>query len=350
MSSVIHGSVTNEELTTLGIERAAILDLSSNLHPLGPDARVIEAMANAEVDRYPDPGSEPLRSAIALHEGLRPNQVLVTSGATDAIHLVLRALLAPDDICALFPPTFGEYEAAARLAGARVRHEQSAPPAFAPNVQLQPAALAVLCNPNNPTGVYLDRDAVEHLVTSLRGTLVLDVAYDAFVEQPWDTEELHRDGLPVLIIHSLTKLHSIPGLRLGYVTGPAGLLSRIATFQHAWSVGAPAIAAGQVALALEDERRAELPLIHQTLGQLRATLEAVGIECAPSRANFLLARVGDAPTFRGRLLREHTIVVRDCTSFGLPEWVRIAVPPASEATRVFEGLQATLDAGAGALG
>ena len=336
--SVAHGSVTDRELAALGLERAAVLDLSSNLHPEGPDPRVLEAMRAADVGRYPDPDAEPLRTALARLEGLGADEVLVTPGATAAIHLVLRVMAKPGASCALFPPTFGEYEAAARLAGAAIREQPSEGPAFKLPDRVAPASIGVLCNPNNPTGVYLTRSEVERVVDELGGVLVLDVAYDAFVEEPWDADQLHRDGWPVVVIHSVTKLHAIPGLRLGYVTGAPEVIARLAAAQPSWSVGAPAVAAGLAAVEVDAERRLATREARCAVSALRGTLEAVGVSCAPSRANFLLAEVGDGAAVRSALIAAAGIVVRDCASFGLPGWIRVAAPPAAEIGRVSRAL------------
>jgi threonine-phosphate decarboxylase len=336
--SVTHGSVTDRELAALGLERADVLDLSSNLHPAGPDPRVLDAMRAADIGLYPEPDGEPLRAALARLEGLTTDEVLVTPGATAAIHLALRVTVEPGASCALFPPTFGEYEAAARLAGATIREQATEGPAFELPDRVAPASIGVLCNPNNPTGVYLTRAEVERVVDGLGGALVLDVAYDAFVEDPWDADQLHRDGLPVVVIHSLTKLHAIPGLRLGYVTGAPELIARLGAAQPSWSVGAPAIAAGLAAVELDAERRLATGEARRALEVLRDALEQSGVSCAPSRANFLLAEVGDGAAVRSELIAEAGIVVRDCASFGLPGWIRVAAPSPAEIERVSRAL------------
>lgn len=342
MPSVVHGSVTDEELASLGLARSEVLDLSSNLHPAGPSPEVLAAFRGADVSHYPEPRAEPLRTRLAEHHGLDTNQVLVTAGATAAIHLAVRALLGPGDTCGLFPPTFGEYEAAARLASATVVEQRLDSPTFDLSVTVEWADLGVLCNPNNPTGAYLDRSEVERLIGQLGGPLLLDVAYDAFVDDPWDADALVRAGAPVLVVHSMTKLHAIPGLRLGYVTGPASLIATLEAAQPSWSVGAPALAAGVEALCQDAARRAALANLGAARADLRGVFERAGIECAPSEANFILARVGAAPEFRARLLAASGIVVRDATSFGLPDWIRVAFPSGVELPRVAAALEAAL--------
>jgi histidinol-phosphate/aromatic aminotransferase/cobyric acid decarboxylase-like protein len=188
-----------------------------------------------------------------------------------------------------------------------------------------PAALAVLCNPNNPTGRYLDRAMVEVIASRVR-MLALDVASDSFVAGAWHADALVEAGMPVLVVHSLTKLHAAPGLRLGYVTGPEPQIARLASLQPAWSIGATELAAGAAMLATEAAQRAAALAAAATRAELAAGLRAHGLNVVEGSANFLLLDVGAARPFRERLLR-HGFAVRDCSSFGLPAWVRIATPP-----------------------
>lgn len=326
---VVHGGLDPAELEALDLEAAAVRDLSANLHPRGPHPQVLAAAASADVTRYPHPQAGPLRDALAARAGLPPAQVLVTAGSTAAIHLAARALLQPGERCHIFPPTFGEYEAAIRAAGGRVTAHRAEPPLFQPALAVPPAPLAMLCNPNNPTGVYLDRPTVETLLDRLGGVLLLDVAYDPFVasaEGAWEADELVRAGAPVLVVHSMTKLHAIPGLRLGYVAGPEVLIERLRALHHSWAVGAPALAAGLAALCVDAQQRATAAEVALTRSAIARGLRAAGLTVVEGSANFLLVRVGAATAFRSALL-PLGFAVRDCTSFGLPQWVRVAVPP-----------------------
>jgi histidinol-phosphate/aromatic aminotransferase/cobyric acid decarboxylase-like protein len=328
---VVHGGLQAAELAALGIAPSSVLDLSASLNPRGPHASVIVAAVEADLRRYPPAHAEPLRDALAARAGLDPTQVLVTPGATAAIHLAARAFLGEGDACRLFPPTFGEYAAAARAAGARVIEstvEEMLQPASVTGAS-PPVPLTVLCNPNNPTGDYLERAQVEAMLVGIAaegGTLLLDVAYDPFVLDAWDADDLVRAGAPVLVLHSMTKLHAVPGIRLGYVTGAPALVQRVAALQHSWAVGSTAINAGLAAVRVEDQQRLAVLEVTRSREELTAALRAAGIEVRDSRANFFLVRVGHAADFRVRLLRRG-FAVRDCTSFGLPAWVRVAVPP-----------------------
>ena len=340
--NVIHGGLDEGELRSLGIDPASVLDLSANLHPAGPSEAVLAAARAARFDRYPPADAGALRDAIARHEGIPTASVLPTPGATAAIHLIARAFLRPDDRAAILEPAFGEYRAATEATGGCIEAVPLAPPAFTPPRALPDATLTFIANPNNPTGSYLERPELERWLSPSR-LLVVDAAYEAFVPGGWDAVDLVRDGANVAVVRSMTKLHAIPGIRLGYVVGPAEVIARLERLQPSWSLDAVAHAAGPVALAEHPRRVEQLTATWAARDRLRAALEGAGLELGPSRANFLLVRVGDAAAARSALLALG-ILVRDCASFGLPEWIRVAVPRVEDEPPVREALLAVLGA------
>lgn len=327
MSGVMHGGASDLELQAHGLRAEDVLDLSANLHPDGPDPAVVEAARAAALGRYPHPEAHPLRDAIAAAHGLDPALVLPTPGATAALHLIARALLRPGDRAAVVAPAFGEYAAAVRQAGAAVVEVPSGAPGFTLDVVSLPrVALTFLCVPDNPTGRDLTREEVVRAVEATEGTVVLDAAYEPFTDRAPFASDLARVNANVVAVHSMTKLHAIPGLRLGYIVAVPPLIALLAPLQHAWSLDAPAVAAGVVAAGQHEARRERLASMRVTREWLRAYWEGQGLAVASGAANFLLVRTGTATPVRQALLARR-IVVRDASSFGLPDWIRIAIPP-----------------------
>ena len=345
MSAVFHGGVQPEELRALGLDPSSMVDLSANLHPAGPDPRVLAAARTATLDRYPPADAGPLREAIAHASALDPACILVTPGATAAIHLLARAFLREGERCAILGPTFGEYAAAARAAGATPIEVRATAPGFDPPVEeerIGGAALTVLCNPNNPTGRYLGRDDIERLAARSR-LLVLDVAYADFVRDAWDANALVNEHA-VAVVHSMTKLHAIPGLRLGYIVAAPEIITRVAALQPSWSIDAASQAAGLVAVEQHEVRRTALGMLPQMRERIGAACEQAGWAVVPGQANFFLVHTGDGAATRLALLR-HGFAVRDCASFGLPEWVRIAVPAEAYADALVEAITRVAEVG-----
>ncbi|MXW26994.1 MAG: histidinol-phosphate aminotransferase family protein [Dehalococcoidia bacterium] len=346
----VHGGLDAGELRSLGLVPEQVLDFSANINPLGPSKRVREAAAAADLAAYPDRESFALRQALASRLGVAGENLVVGNGSTELIHLLARSRLRPGDACLIFSPTFGEYEAAALGAGAVV-HSFPATEADAFHWSIDAAVRAVderrpaavfLCNPNNPTGVHLGREAVERLAAAVapNALLVLDDAYAPLADCP-------RDSLPLLgrgnvaILRSMTKDHALAGVRLGYLVAQPKVVAGVRALQHPWSVNAVAQAAGLAALDDDDHVEAARGVIREAKAFLRAELDALGLAVTPSAANFLLVKVGDGAGIRAALLRRR-VAVRDCASFGLPEHIRIAVRRPEECARLVEALKEVL--------
>jgi histidinol-phosphate/aromatic aminotransferase/cobyric acid decarboxylase-like protein len=202
------------------------------------------------------------------------------------------------------------------------------------------ADLVVVGNPTNPTGVLHPAETMRSLVRP--GRLV--VVDEAFIDTvPGEAETVV--GEPgILVIRSLTKHWSIPGVRAGYVVGPADVVADLRREQSPWSVSTTASAAikacaSQAALA-ESGRRAEA--IADWRQQLIDGLDELGIPHVPSQTSFVLARLGEGGH---AALRRAGIAVRRADTFpGLDSsWVRIAVRPPEQTERLFTATRTWLD-------
>ena len=345
--TTVHGGLEAGELRSLGLRAGDVLDFSSNLNPLGTSPRVRKAAAGADLSSYPDRHSLVLREGLAARLGVETEMVAVGNGSTELIHLLARALLRPGVGSLIFTPTFGEYETAVTLAGGRAatlgasiadRFRWSIGQAVETIERTRPG-LVFLCNPNNPTGVYLPPTAVQKIQGAVgpTGLVMLDDAYVSLTDHPWDTVPLLRDG-HLAILRSMTKDHALAGVRIGYLVAEPDLIRAVRRIQPAWSVNAIAQAVGLA--ALEDDAHLEeaRKVIARSKAHLYSGLAALGVPAEDSATNFLIARVGKASRVRTSLLRRR-IAVRDCTSFGLPEYIRIAVRRPEECALLLAALE-----------
>ena len=172
--------------------------------------------------------------------------------------------------------------------------------------------------------------------------MVLDNAYVSLADYQWDSIPLLRHG-NVAVLHSMTKDHALAGFRLGYLVAAPDVIAAVRELPPAWSVNSVAQAAGLAALAVEDYVAAGRKVVQEAKAYLRRELGALGIPANPSVTNFLLTRVGDAPKERNALLRQR-IAVRDCTSFGLPQYIRIATRSPEECATLVEALKEVMEA------
>jgi len=333
-----HGALDFAELEQLDLSPEDVLDFSVSSNPYGPAPLVREALARVPLDRYPDREALALRRALAKRRDVSPQQIVAGNGASEVLLLVALAFVRPGDLACIAGPTFGEYARVVRLMGGRVQEWCVRPQrqfaldvaAFAAEVERLSPRLVFLCNPNNPTGHYVAPDEFAPLVKRAPQTLfVVDEAYLPFVRGGRSALDLRAEN--VLVVRSMTKAYALAGLRLGYAVGHERVIAALAAVRPAWNVNALAQAAGVAALADD-------PFVRQTLARLTRAketlvrrLRGLGLSPSPSAAHFFLLRVGNAASFRRALLQKG-VLVRDCTSFGLPEYVRIGTrtPPENE--------------------
>jgi len=337
----VHGGLDRGELARMGLRLDDVLDFSVNRNPFGPPPSVRAVWESVCLERYPDRECLALRSALAERHGRPMAQVWAGNGAAELIWLLGLAYLAPGDPVCIVAPTFGEYAAAGRVMGARLDRFATRPEeGFRPDVdalaaqlrELRPR-LTFLCNPNNPTGVYLERRAVEVLLAANpSGLLVLDEAYVPFVREAWDSAPLLESGR-LVVLHSMTKDYALAGLRLGYALAAEDTVEAVRQVQPPWSVNAVAQAAGLAALQESAYLRDTLARTRAAAAELAQELASLGLEIRPSATHFFLVEVGDAARTRRRLLRRG-ILVRDCASFGLPAFVRVAARRPGENKRL----------------
>ncbi|MDO8670156.1 MAG: histidinol-phosphate transaminase [Dehalococcoidia bacterium] len=343
----VHGGVNFEELERLGLRPEDVLDFSVNANPFGPPPGVREAVARSVIDRYPDPEATALRRRLAAEYGLDVDNILVTNGSVEAIWSACLAYVGPGDCVLVCSPTFGEYEIAARIAGADVmKLNASEEDGFQPDlgriVQMMASCrpkIVFLCNPNNPTGAYLAKEEIEAILSAnVSGLLVLDEAYAGFVRGHWSSIDLIERG-NLLVLHSMTKDFTLAGLRLGYALAHAGIIAPLRRVKAPWSVNAPALEAGLAALSQRQFLDNCLERIWEARDYLAQEFRRHGFPVVESRANFFIARVGDARRFRSELLTRG-YMVRDCASFGLPEYVRVSPRGMAECQRLVQALEA----------
>lgn len=331
LDSCHHGGLIRAELDGVGLAPDDVIDFSVSANPYSCPPGVTEIFDSVAIDRYPDSESTELKRAIADKHGVAVENILAGSGATEIIRLVALAYFGRGDTVMCPKPTFGEYEVACCISGADIMEQWGREEnCFAPDLDETLSLLkrngpkgVFICNPANPSGQYLSRRQVEHILeASPRSLVVLDESYTAFTEGRWDSGELLSRG-NVVIIRSMTKDYALAGLRLGYALANEEVITDLRRVCPPWNVNAIAQRAGVVALEDGEYLRNCEKKIREAKHLLMEGFSRLGYTVLPSSTNFFLVRVGDAGRFRLQLLKEG-IVVRDCASFGLPRYVRIA--------------------------
>jgi histidinol-phosphate aminotransferase len=332
-----HGSIDYAEVEMLGIAPQEILDFSANLNPFGPPPEVMQALygvsydINEAISHYPDSESRYLKRSLAERLRISSDNVLISSGSTELIRLAALAYFGNGNEALIIEPTYGEYELACRIAGASIIKQQlSARNAFLPNIdktiklikQYHPKGIFI-CNPNNPTGRYLSRTDFDRILDAGKDSLVvLDEAYVNFVDNPWSSLDM-IEGNNLLILRTMTKDYAMAGLRLGYGVAKEEIIATLRRICPPWNVNALAQKAGMASIVKEKYLEQCQARLRKAKTYLMTELSSLGLPPLPSETNFFLVEVGDASCFRRELLKRR-MLVRDCTSFGLPQYIRIA--------------------------
>lgn len=290
-------------------------DFSTNANALGPDPHMLAVLRAVDPTGYPDPTYTRVREALARWHGRDLDEVVVGAGACELIHRAVRAAAGP---VVVLEPTFGEYRYAAEVAGLPVRATTDSEQF---ERALPGAALAILCDPNSPDGRNDDIARLAAAADAADCRLLLDLAYRPLSQ--------HRPPLPAGAwqLWAPNKAHGVTGIRAGYLLAPR---TDGAALSHApsWVLSAhgtaflealPNAAAQQWVV----DTRATL---WRWRDRLVARLDDLDIAVTASTANFLLAHVGDA-TVKTASLRDAGIRVRDATSFGLPDALRLSAQP-----------------------
>ena len=296
------------------------MNFSSNIYN-GTDLGALEAYLRCRLDvvrSYPEPSAASLERMIARECGISSDEVLVTSGAVDAIYLIAQAY-RHEGSCHIEQPTFREYEDACRVFGYQERED---------------GALCWLCNPNNPTGDVLAAEEVLALAGHHR-LLIVDQSYEDYTMAPLlnPADVVSRDD--IILLHSMTKRYAVPGLRLGYVTASAQVISRLREQYRPWAINALSLEAGKW---LVEQGKTAIPDLTSYLAEtqrLRSMLNGIeGIETLDTQTNFFLCtiRQATAAQLKEYLAREHGILIRDASNFtGLtPHHFRIATQSPAE--------------------
>lgn len=327
-----------------------LLDFSASINPLGPPEVAIAAIQAglADLCHYPDPNYTELRQAIATHHGLEPDWILPGNGAAELLTWAAEDL-AQLDYTVLPVPAFSDYSRALQALDAKVRRVSVLDNRQALHTLMPHGRVGLLLNnPHNPTGQSWLRSQLVDLIERYE-LVVID---EAFMDFLGPAEEQQRSWLPELgqeryekmvVLRSLTKFYSLPGLRLGYAVGHPDRLRRWQKRRDPWSVNSLAATAG-VAI-LQDSAFAQ-----QTWGWLpdarKQLFEGLN-RCAAftphlGAANFLfVATQIPATTLQARLLQRDRLLIRDCLSF--PElgegYFRVAVRTAAENQRLINACQ-----------
>ena len=309
--------------------------LNTNESPLPPPPGWLDALTAElraiDFNRYPDRHAWALRQALADLHGVRPEQVFCANGSNEVLQSVCLAYGGPGRTVAVFEPTYALHSHIAHLTGTAVAEGQRRPDfsldldVVADVTAASQPAITFLCSPNNPTGMSEDPSTVRSVLEAAPGLVVVDEAYGQFAD--WSALSLVDDASPIVVARTFSKTWSMAGARLGYLVGPAPVVTVLERVSLPYHLDAVKQAAGRLAVSFVGEMEQRVGLIVRERQRIAAALGQLPVTAWPSQSNFILFR----PERRKgsevwQELLDRGILVRDTSSWpGLAGCLRVTV-------------------------
>lgn len=337
-----------------------IIKLASNENPLGPGplARAAMVRAAADIGLYPDGSGFSLKHALARKHGCESECITLGNGSNDVLVMLAEAFLTPDVEAVFSQFAFAVYPIAVQATGARARvapaHTEDHPMALGHDLDAmarlvnERTRLVFVANPNNPTGTWVEADALRAFVARVpqHALVVVDEAYIEYVEDPAfpDTSDWLKEFPNLVVTRTFSKAYGLAGLRVGYaLSSPqvAGFLNRV---RQAFNVNSIALAAAEAALGDREHLQRSIAVNREGMNQLNAGLDRLQVRRYPSRGNFVLIDCGRpaGPVYEGML--RQGVIVRPVGAYQLPNHLRLTIGTAAQNERMLAALAQVLSA------
>jgi histidinol-phosphate aminotransferase len=331
------------------LAKRTALRLDFNENTFGSSPRVIERLRAAtaeDMTKYPE--REPVEQIVAQHFGLQTQEVLLTNGVDEAIHLMCCAFLDAEDEALIATPSFFMYDVNIQMMTPHLKKVQADATMEFPYERFMAAItertkLIIVASPNNPTGAVVSR---EHLLAiaaaAPQAVLMVDEAYYHF-----DGSTVMNDlaAVPNLIVaRTFSKAYGLANLRIGMLAGNAGLLQYVRKVSSPYNVNGVALNALSAAMGDETYLAWYVEQVREGRRRMMTGLDKLGVPYFPSAANFVLMKIGPKHKELVTAVRAHGVLLRDrSTDPGCEGFVRITIGLEEHVTRGLEALKISLD-------
>ena len=333
-----------------------IVKLASNENPWGPSEKSLAAMraALADVWLYPDGSSHELRGEVARFHRLPPECITLGNGSNELLMFLCECLLTPRYNAVYSQYGFAIYPLVIRATGAEARAAAALPAdsamPFGHDLQAMAAAcdantrLVFIANPNNPTGTWLDNDALKRFIAAAPADtlVVLDEAYFEYARSfgVADGTEWLREFPNLVVLRTFSKAWGLAGARVGYALSHPDIADAMNRMRPAFNVNSIAQAGAQAALRDPAHMSQCVAQTRVELRYLQDQLSARQLGLVPSVANFVLVRFGAKAAALYDALLRGGVIVRPVAGYGLPEHLRISIGTRAQNQQLLQVLDA----------
>ena len=322
---------------------AAVVKLNTNENPYPPSARAVAALREIAPDslrRYPPPFADEFRESAAAVLGVDPAWILVGNGSDDLLTMLFRSVAASDRPVAFPVPTYVLYRTLAHIQDASTVEVPFDDTYGLPTDGLTSAnaALTIIASPNSPSGNRIPNAMLADVAARTRGILAIDEAYVEFASG--NALELTRRFHNVVVLRTLSKSHSLAGLRLGFAVAPPPLIAGLAKVKDSYNVDAVSAHVGAAAIRDTAHTRTNVERVCASRDRLSRALVELQYRVWPSEANFLLVRPPDGGARAiYRALRTQGILVRYFNEPMLADRLRITIGTDDHNDQLVEALR-----------
>jgi len=324
------------------------LRLDFNENTFAPSPRVIAKLQSLTAEGltvYPE--REHAEAEVAAHFGLRTDEVLLTNGVDEAIHLLACAFLEADDEVLLVTPSFFMYDVSCSMMTQKLVRVQADDSFVFPMERFLAAItpqtkLILIATPNNPTGQIVSRAQMLEICAAAPQAVVL--ADEAYFHFYGETTLDDVPAVPNLIVgRTFSKAYGLANLRLGMLAGDARLIGYVRKVASPYNVNGVALAVLPEALADEEYLAWYVAQVHAGRERVFAALKELGVRTWPSAANFVLMDIGAKHKELCDVMRKHGVLLRDrSTDPGCDGYVRITIGVEEHVTRGIAALRESL--------
>ncbi|MCG3149196.1 MAG: Histidinol-phosphate aminotransferase [Verrucomicrobiae bacterium] len=337
----MHGYVPGEQPQVPGL-----IKLNTNENPYPPAPAVLAAIRSAVDGRlrlYPDPTASGLRQKLAARYGFAADQFIAGNGCDDILNLCVRAFCGEGDRLAYCQPSYSLYPVLAEIQGAKtvaIPLDEDFQIGKLP--KLGDVRLALITQPNAPSGVFLRKPDVQRLIEAVNGVVVIDEAYVDFAGE--NCLDFVREYDNVIVARTLSKAVSFAGMRVGWAVGPIALIAALHKVRDSYNVNRLSQVGAEAALDNWAYYEANVRQVCGTRDRVTAALVKRGFVVLPSQTNFIFAKP-PAPVTAKRWfdgLRERKVLVRWWDAARIRDFARVSIGTDEEMNSFLEATYETL--------
>jgi histidinol-phosphate aminotransferase len=326
-------------------KQADVVKLNTNENPCHPSPRAMEILKNIsppQLRKYPDPLGTEFREAAGQVNNVPPDWIMCCNGGDDLLRMAFTAFCDRRHPVAYPAPTYSLYPVLANIQNCRATEapfdkEYNLPAKLASTG----AALTIVCNPNAPTGSFINVSELTSLADEVSGVLLIDEAYVDFAQENCASMVKNFDN--VIILRSMSKGYSLAGLRFGYAIAQPQLIEGLIKVKDSYNVDAIAIAVATAAIKDQQYFKENVETIKKERKKLTEQLQQMGFDIPPSSANFVFAKNQNCKA--GEIydkLVQRNIYVRFFNLPALDDKLRITVGTAEQNDRLLSALKEIL--------